>query len=167
MVKRVLRWIVVVALLAGAVFAVFWVRTTEQRQVRKRLNALAARFSKNVGESNAVMAVKMHTFPDLFTDDCELELVDFPANGVYTAAQIGSMAARFRPQFKTIALTFHDERILLTGSNTATVTMTARMVTTAGEKGPNEDTREIIASLRKVEDNWLFAGFTEAQVLEK
>lgn len=161
------KWGLAILAAGVCISAYVWLRDSEQRRIRKQLSALCARFSKPPGESNTVMALKMHTFPDLFADECELDLQNFPGSGVYTPAQIGSYAARVRPGFESISLTFHDSRIRLDSDTDAVVTLTARLTMKPKDSTLTEDIREVICRLKKVEDTWRFARFEEVAVLEK
>ena len=165
-----MRWrrrVAVLVLVVAAAALILALRPTEEKRVPKQLDRLAARFSKESGESTTVMAVKMHTFTDLLADEVTLEFQGWGANGTSSASELGSMLTRIRPQFAAIALTFHDVRVDVRRP-AATVNLTARLVLTAATGGAvTEDTREVLCRLQKVEKTWRFSSFTEVNVMER
>jgi len=165
--RKMAKWSLLLLALGVAVAVYMWHRGGEQRRIRKQLDILCARFSKSAGESNAVMAMKMHTLPDLFAEQCDLELQNFPGNGIHSPAQIGSYAARIRPGFESIQLLVYDVKILVHGDTDATVTLTARLVMKPKSVRQTEETREITCRLKKADDAWRFSEFEEVAVLEK
>ena len=155
---------VLIAAIAGGVL-IRRLCQTEESKIRKRVSALRERVSKTTGESAAVMALKMQTFGELLDDPCEVELQEFPGNGVYTRAEISSRFARIRPRFSALQLTFHDLSIRLRGSDAAEATFTARVVADTRDGENYSGAREIVCRLHKCDGAWFFARFEEVQVL--
>ena len=155
--------------LAAAIVAALAVRLrpSDTKRIHKQLDRLGARFSREPGESTAVMAAKMHLFGDLFTTAFEVQLLSFAWNGMYSRAEIASHVARIRPRFRSIRLTFPDVDIRLDSPDAAVAIVTARLVVEHADGGVSEDTREVCCALKKLEDSWLFAGFYEVEVLER
>jgi len=160
--KRTLLFLLVVT---TVVVLGWWWRPTPEKRVRKKCNALAARFSKTAGESSAVMAAKMHTFGDLLGDNVVLDLDGFSQNGLYGNSELSSIAARARTQFQAVQLTFTDLSVVVIAPDDATATFTARLVAETKEGQRDSDTREIRCMLRKVDDKWVFTEFHEVRVM--
>ncbi len=168
-----MKKVIVVTLLllfvvAIGVLAYLRLRPNEEKRINKQLNSLAERVSKKPGESNSVMALKMHGLSDLFEPEVSLEIEDFPFNGVFLQNEIASHVARGRSSFRTMSLSFHDIKITLEAPDSATVELTGRLILKLSEnKERNEDTREIICRMKKTDKTWRFAGFEEVRVLER
>ena len=167
--KKALRIVLVLVVLALAGLLIGrHLGVTEGQRVQKQIAKLAERISKRAGESTTSMTVKIHGFHDLFADKFTVELHEFPLNGTYQQAEIASHMARVRPQFKSIALSFHDIHVVLEGENAALVTLTGRLVVVLSHGNErHEDTREVVCRMKKGEDHWRFMAFEEATVLER
>jgi len=164
--KTLTRLAATAVLVALAVLLFLKLRPNEEKEIRRQIDALAARFSKHAGESSSVMAVKMHSLPDLFADELQLEMLGFPFNGVYRQAEISSHIARARTQFQTIDLMFHDVDVQIQDAENAVATLTGRLIIErANDKAPAEDVREVMCRLRKIDGDWRFTSFEEVEVL--
>lgn len=164
-----LRSLSIGVLLLGLVAAAVWLlRPSEPRRVRRQLDRLSERISKTESESSAVMALKMNALGDLFESQVEVELADFPGNGTYASSEIASHVARFRPAFRALQLSFHDVGIDMQAGGQAQARFTARLAAVTGNGERQEDTRPIRAALRQGSDGvWRFGRFEEISVLQR
>lgn len=164
-----LRTLVVILVLLAVAGGAFWrLRPSEPRRIRRQFDRLSERVSKPEGESSTVMALKMNALSDLFDSHLDVDLADFPGNGTYASSEVASHVARLRPTFRSLGLSFYDVSIEVTGTAQARARFTARLVATVGTGESQDDTRALLATLRKGTDGtWRFARFEETSVLQR
>ena len=156
------------ALVAGIVIGCwYWYISRPQYRIRKRFDALSARVSKQPEESTGVMAFKMHSLSELFGREVVLDFAEYAGSGRYSAETLASRVARIRPHFTQITLSFHDVTIMLIHESEAEADVTARLVAQRQSGEPNEDTREVRCTLRKMDGEWRFTAFREIEVLRR
>ncbi len=159
--------IFIVFVVAAAVGAFLYFRGGEEGKVRKQFERLAFAVSKEPGEGNISMALKMETLPTLFADSCDVEIPQSPLIGQYSPEEITSNATRARMHFSSLTLKFYDMTVEFPEKDRARVEFTARLTGSAkGEKAVDE-VREIAGTLRKIDKKWLFDPFRVVEVLKK
>ena len=166
--KKHISTLVLLAILV-VIGVLLWRRfhPNEKAVVAQRVASLAEYATKPSGEGNAAMAVKMTALNQLLADEVEIDLRGFPFNGKYAGGEFYSEIVRGRAMCDTLTLAVHDIQVVLDDPATATATFTARLDASARGGGGESETREIHATLRKVDGKWVFTSFREEAVLVK
>jgi ketosteroid isomerase-like protein len=157
--------VVVLAVLVG--YGWWRMHPSVEKVVAKRMAQFAECVSKSDGEGNAAMAIKMNNLPGFLDDNVAIEVQSDMVDGTYTATDLTSQVARARAICSKLELTFHDVTVNVQSSDTAVATCTARLTAASKTGDSQSETREINATLKKVDGKWRFTRFEEVQVMVK
>ena len=163
--KRSLIVLVLAAVVVGGLW--YWLRPTPEKAVRKRLAALADCVSRQEQESVPGMAFKMTSLSGLFAPQVTIVISGFPGESTYTAEELASEIARFRPGFSRIDLTFYDVEVEVQDKQNASIACTARLVLNTAPSGSTQETRVLHCRLTRTDGPWQFAAFSEQPILRR
>ncbi|MBN2449532.1 MAG: hypothetical protein JXR77_04045 [Lentisphaeria bacterium] len=166
---KTLRIAAAIAVLAAAGWGLWrWLRPTEEKVIRGRLEDLADCVSRRDRESTPIMGLKMTSLQGFFAPEVSIAISGFPGEARYTAAQLASEVARARPYFSVIELTFFDVEVAVQDHGNATLSGTARLVLVSADGGERtEETRVVHCRLSRDEGPWQFAAFSEEPLLRR
>ncbi|MCA1561461.1 MAG: nuclear transport factor 2 family protein [Acidobacteria bacterium] len=145
-----------VALLALTTAWLFWPPNTD-RQIRRRLTALADEFNSNTADALGT-ATKAVRIGDYFTEDVVIDLGQGSSTIVGRETLVG-MAARLQPRTGPFTLRLDDITVDAAGDGrTATVALTLTITGTSSVTGPQSiDAREFSLGMHQSDGEWRIA----------
>ena len=161
------RYVIVILVLLSA--AAWWnLHEDPEAEVRDAHQELSRLLSKSEGEAGSAMIINARVIQSMFADTCVVSGDTEMLVGSYTPKEMAATIIRVQGIFLSIDLTFRDLAIEFLAADDAVANFTAVLVGQAQMKGEEEasETRQVVSRMRKVEDKWLFAEFTLAQVVE-
>jgi len=140
---------------------------SDTNKVKRRFALLAQWASKDPDEKALATAQKLKKIGALFDEKNRLQVPSQEISGTFSREEIVAFAARIRLAFSQLHIKFYDIIVTFPKEKKVQVTLTARL-TGKWPSGENVDeTRELICTLNKVEDEWLFSEFEVVEVLKK
>ncbi len=169
--KKKLIILILVIVAAGGAGWYFWQRNTPQGIIRRKFADLAYAASKESGEKSSALIYKTQmVLPNLFAETCGLEVKEAILGGDYSREEISSKAAMAHKRFSSAALRFFDLEIEVSEQQPdrakAYFTVNLDGIRAQGGERVNE-TREMEATLRKIDGNWVFTNFKIREILRK
>lgn len=155
----------VIAVTAALILA-WWLWPNDKQAIRKHLESFTEISEKKAGEQGVEALTKAARLADLFTDPCRVVFEEYDRTGEYNKKAIIDHALFIRNQFRTLSISFMDTVIRLSEDQTAMVTTTVQVDSQGGDE-LFRDIREVDLSMEKRDGDWLIAGVTLVQVLEK
>ncbi len=142
----------------------------EEKRVIRQFELLSQYVEKRAGEDLIAASGRIKKISKLFAHQCEFKIEDDPFysfTGSYTREEIGGYALRGRSYFSDLSLWFDDYKVKFLDKATAQVQLTGRLTgrSNVGEKV--DEVRELLCTLKKIEDVWLFERFEVVEVLKR
>jgi hypothetical protein len=153
-------------LLAGLiVFLLFY--QSDTAAVKKRFAFLADQFSKETSENSLLGAAKAKHIGLMFADTCRVSLPGYDVDRTFERADVQPYVMMARSRYREIAVEFYDFDIVFPQDGLAEVDVTAlvRATTTAGEAV--QEIHEMVFTLERGEEDWLFTNIESLTVLER
>ena len=139
----------------------------QEKRVRRQFKLLSELASKHGDEDNLTMARKARGIGALFAENCRIETHIASISASYTRQEIAGLAARARLPFSRLSVRFYDLRIQFPEKNSAQVTVTGLASGALRQGDLVDDTLELVCTLKKLDNKWLFTGIQVVEVLEK
>ena len=168
--KRKIRWIIGVVVLAGALWAgwSWYLRNTPEAQMRKVIAELAACASKMPGDGGAAAVLKVHGVMELFTDPARIEVAGTMFGGDVTQAQVQSHLARYRSMMESAHVSLEFEQVTVTGDGSGEVLFTGTLRGRSKRGTEISEVRDVHCKLVKNEKGkWQISHFSARDILEK
>ena len=150
--------LVLALVLVGAALFKWW--PSDDRAVRRQLDALADVLSVPSSDTELSRQTRMDDLRSYFAPDAHLRLgsIDVPSRDA-----LMSLAEAWTPPEGGLFVEFVDEDVALPGDGTARVTLTAKLTTRdRATGGINVDSRRTEIDLRKQQGDWAITGVLAA-----
>lgn len=167
MVKKIVLLVVISAVIVAVGYFLLR-RPTNEQLIIERLNLLSSSVSKKTGEGAIAMAVKHQTINGLIDEQCTVFIKEAMLAGDFTPEEFAAQMTRSRTMFKSINGKIDGCEVQIDSDQTAATVSFAIRITAELKNGRKVDeVRDLQATVRKVDNKWLFSGFKILQVLEK
>jgi hypothetical protein len=158
--------IVVVLAVAGIIgFLLFY--SSDETVIKKRFKSLASDFAREYPENDLLNAAKSKRISNMFAASCRVHIPDYDVDRTFARDDVQPYVMMARSRYRDISLDFYNFSIDFTEGGQATVYASAfvRATPTAGE--PVRELHEMVFSLEKGEEEWLFTDIESLEVMEK
>ena len=156
-------------ILLGAALFTVWRMRSDKYLVKKQFESICQAVSKQPGEGNAAMTVKMLTLGNLLDETVLVDLRGFPWNGESGSEELVSLAMRGRGYLDSLQVDpLEIEMDFLESGHV--VACCAVRVSARSRNGFDHSTeiREFVSELVKNDERtWRFRSFREAEVLRR
>ena len=149
------------------VLIIFYLFPNQEKKIQKKLDSLEDLVSKSQKESGATLLYKMNQFQMLFAEECEIDLTEDFAKGIFSSSELTTLCFKFRADCLSIKLYFSDKEIDLLSESMAKVKLAASLVMLLDSGEKVFETKEIVSGLRKIKKQWFFCFFKEVKIIEK
>jgi hypothetical protein len=158
--------IAAVVAVAG-IIGLFLFLNSDEAVIKKRFTYLADQFARESPENNLMGAAKANKIGNMFADGCRVAIPGYDVDRTFTRDDVPPYVMMARSRYNSISIDFYDFNIGFPRDGQATVNVTAfvRATSTAGEAV--QEIHEMVFSLEKGEEAWLFTDIESVEVLEK
>ncbi|MCX8118134.1 MAG: hypothetical protein N3G78_09405 [Desulfobacterota bacterium] len=167
MVIKARTFLIALLLASAGLFAFFALPPSEEKRIKRELNALAQALSKETGESLFTLDQKLKKIGSLLEETCELSIQAYSISGTLAREEILGYVARSRLQVAELQVSFYDIHMTFPQRNEAKVTLTARLTGKMAGGEAFSEAHEIDCLLKKSEKRWLFVRAEVVEVLKK
>ena len=156
------------ALLLIVVFgaAFFFLRFSDELQLKKNLVLMAEFCTTEVGEPVLTFAKKVSSATALCTDPCQVEIASLKIKKSYSLQELRDNILLMKKRLAGTGFSFDDPSIDLTDEAHAEITATL-LLNGQNVNGRFTDAYEVLIGARKVEKKWLFSSFTVVEFMER
>jgi hypothetical protein len=166
--NRSIRWLLVLLVVAGAGFGIWYNLPSEEKRIRKTIEGMARDATFTGGEGNLSRLAKVESLSSRFAVDAELHVDQvLPVESALSGRDaIKGLMMAAAPHLGAVDVQVHDVRVTLGGEGEARVSMTAS-AKTGGKRG-DFTAQEFELKMVRVEGKWLVrrleavAGFRKA-----
>lgn len=166
------RWLLLLLVLGGGLFAWHWFGNSERRQITKAATQFCDAVSKSEisGLGGALgMVQSQDNLSSLLDNEVTIAVegeTEFGLGGTYPQSELKSQIAIVRQRCQRLDLTFSNLNITSIGKKNATFDATARLVVVS-DSHKLDEVRRITCTLTKKDGHWCFSKFSERPVLDK
>jgi hypothetical protein len=159
--------LIAAALAAAGLIGFLLFYKSDETVIKKRFKSLAADFSREYPENDLMNAAKGKRIGNMFAKTCRVHIPDYDVDMTIARDDVQPYVMVARSRYRDISLDFYDFSIAFPDQGKATVNVSAfvRATPTAGE--PAQEIHEMVFSLEKGEEEWMFAGIESLELLEK
>jgi hypothetical protein len=167
MVKKIILLIIVATGLV-AVGYFFFHTPSESQRIINRLHRLASSISKQGSEGAVTLALKHQTIAALIDAQCSVFIREAMLTGNFTPEEFAAQMLRSRTIFKSIEGKVDYCEVELSADQTTAIISFAVRISGELKNGRKiDEVRDLQATVKKVDEKWLFSNFEIRQVLEK
>ena len=162
-----LKTIIIILAAAGlGLFAFYRYYQSDESRINRQFKRLAEWGSKESGEQNLSMAVRVKKLETLFGKECRVEAPEYSRSKTYAPSEIGNIARMAAGKYTAIGIRFLDLNISVENRTAASV-CTVRISTLQPGGEAIESVQEVECILKKTGQEWLFHEIKLVDVLEK
>lgn len=159
--KRIIIGIIIVII---AVVVVRRFLVGDEHEIRKKMNLLAECISKKQTSSTATILLKTERLRTLFDTECSVSIPRYTVNRTLTPTEIVQRVAQVHRTVEELQVAFYDVTVDLIDKTHASVRCTVRASVVHDTR--ESESAEVICTLEKVDDKWVFTRFEQVPVLE-
>lgn len=164
MLKRIIPIIAVVAI--AVIFVVRFVKS-DSVKIKKSFSDIAEAVSKQPGEGNLAMGVKMIALGNMLDETVSMEIKYLPVETAISAEDLVSLATRSRNLFDEIRIDLIDIEIKSVEPERAKARCTAKVKVVSQYSSNFDEKRVCDAELIKKDGKWIFHSFKEDSIVKK
>jgi hypothetical protein len=153
-----------VVLAAG--FALFRLLPGEEKEIRKQLAVFERTAAKKSDEQPVESLLKARRIAGLFNDPCQFSVDAADFTGTFSRQQIMERINLVRASYGSVTVKLYDIAIEFPEENRAAVRLTLRLSGQSREHAV-ADVQETLATLEKIEGDWLFTTVRIVEVLSR
>ncbi|MEW6079078.1 MAG: hypothetical protein AB1724_14805 [Thermodesulfobacteriota bacterium] len=159
--------LIAAVLVAAGITGFLLFYSSDETVIKKRFKSLAADFSRESPENDLLNAAKSKRIANMFAKTCRVVIPDYDVARTFSRDDVQPYVMMARSRYKDIAINFFDFFISFPGQGRAAVNVSVfvRATPVAGE--PVQEIHEMVFSLEKGEEEWLFTDIESVEVLEK
>ena len=162
------KLLAILALLLIVAIGAYCLCNTEARRVRRRFDALAEAVSKESGEGNIAMVIKMETLGNLLDEKVTIRLREYPYEPQASNSELVSLATRGRTFFKELSISIVDVESTFDTKEYVFSRCTAKIKGTGkNDQQIYDEFRHFSAELCKRDGKWRFCVFQEENMLKR
>ncbi len=166
MFKRLMAAALLMALAAAGVWYFMFYRS-DKAVIERRIDKFGELLTKAPDSGGSAEALANFQLSDMIAEGCEVREVHQLVDGVYSSSAFASLVTQGHAACDRIEVEFAHEEVALTGPDTATVTLEASAeAVLKGGGGKQEDNRDLLIKLKKVDGDWKIASITAPPMLK-
>jgi len=167
MVKRIPLILAIVVAIVAALFILKRFMTTEEAKIARQCQSLAELISAPADEKLTSIVLRTERLKKVLADRCRFEVQTYRMTEEFSKEEVVSRYVAVRQMVKSADVLIKDIDVLDINGDEATATFTVRA--SAALDGGSRDTKTaaVIATLNRIDGQWLFTEFVEETVLEK
>lgn len=155
----------VIAAAAVVAFLVFF--QSDEAKIKKKFHLLAETAHKNGSEHDLIAAKKAHQIEQMFFGTVRIRIPSYSVDKTFPRGEISPHVLYARARYQNISLKFHDFQLTFPAENKAVVGLTGILKAVAASGEPVHEIHEAECTLKKIDNDWLFTGIKEVEVLER
>ena len=166
MMKKSILSVIILLLLAGAVFCLFRPES-EADKVKKVLRTLCRMATKTPGENAAAAALMISKTDKIFADNFHISISNGMFNGSFNPTKMTSELARYRAVFKNVKVEAQDMEVSFPAPNQAQLVFSGILNGDTKTGHTISEARDVICLLEKAPKGWLIKKMEIREIMEK
>ncbi|MEA4861952.1 MAG: hypothetical protein AB7F40_01975 [Victivallaceae bacterium] len=163
--KRLMAVALLIALAAAGVWYFMFYRSDEA-VIGRRIDKFETLLTKSPGSGGSAEALANLQLSGMIADGCEVREIHPLIDGVYSPTAFASLVSQGHAACDRIEVEFDHEDIKLTAPASATITLEASVEAKLKGGDKQEDNRDLIIKMKKVDDDWKIASITAPPMLK-
>ncbi len=155
----------IIAAAAVVAFLVFF--QSDEAKIKKKFHHLAEKAHKNGSEHDLIAAKKAHQIEQLFFGTVRIQIPSYSVDKTVPRSEISPQVLYARARYQNISLKFHDFQFTFPSEEKAVVGLTGIFKAVAASGEAFNEIYEVACTLEKIDNDWLFTGIKEVEVLER